>query len=745
MFARLRIPAELVAEADIRRVDHGEACVILSTHRWPDVAGILFPYVDPKTGRAVTSRVRRDHPEIDCDGKPKNKYLSPYGDRRHLYFPPGSGELLCDVSVPVVIVEAEKSALAVMAMSRRVGRPFLAIACGGCWGWMGKIGIVDGPHGERCDQSGPLPDLSLVEWKEREVFIALDANANSNKQVRHARLALALEGHGRGGRARLVELPELPEVNGPDDLLGLAGDDEFLALLSAAKPLPESALAEAKNAVQELENNPSLADEPGASTRLLSVVSAVQDPGHRNVLEKKMAKVLHWPVPAVRSGVQARAAERQAASAHAQEVARKAQLRSMHLDLPMLAATLETFFAERAYLPEGAALVLAMFTLNTWVFDVFDATPYVLLDSATPGCGKNTVMNLLEAVCACPQMLTSASEAALFRTIDQHHPTVLLDEAELLAGRGERADYLRSVVQAGYKKGGKVPRVIGPDHELQYFDVYCPKVFAAIGGFRDALLDRTIVIHMEKAPAGHVRKSTRQKHLQRDSAQLREWTEAYAEQSREQLAQLYANEPDEGYWQELRDREAELWGPLLLHARLIGPEWETRLLVVAVRYSGDKVEIQRQEYNIALTTELLKAVEEVGFERFAPAQLVSHLDGEAWGEKLSRCADDKAKSAKVGKFLSRFRLSSRDHTRAGTTYSRQEAMEKLSAHIPAGTVTTVTYHAGPQEQPQNTCAGDSVTDVIDEDTDSAEVEALLEFPGPDVEEQVVEAKTEVDS
>jgi len=94
------------------------------------------------------------------------------------------------------------------------------------------------------------------------------------------------------------------------------------------------------------------------------------------------------------------------------------------------------------------------------------------------------------------------------------------------------------------------------------------------------------VVHMEKAPSVHVRKSTRQRQLQRHSAPLREAVEAYAEQSRESLAVLYENEPDQGYWTQLRDREAELWGPLLMHARFIGPELEARLLATALSFSS---------------------------------------------------------------------------------------------------------------------------------------------------------------
>jgi Protein of unknown function (DUF3987)/Domain of unknown function (DUF3854) len=49
-----------------------------------DMAGIVFPYFDPNTGHRVTARLRRDNPEVE-DGKEKNKYISAYGDRKHLH------------------------------------------------------------------------------------------------------------------------------------------------------------------------------------------------------------------------------------------------------------------------------------------------------------------------------------------------------------------------------------------------------------------------------------------------------------------------------------------------------------------------------------------------------------------------------------------------------------------------------------------------------------------------------------
>jgi len=73
----------------------------------------------------------------------------------------------------------------------------------------------------------------------------------------------------------------------------------------------------------------------------------------------------------------------------------------------------------------------------------------------------------------------------------------------------ERAEALLSVLHEGYRQGGQVPRCDKESLEVHWFDVYSPKVIAEIGGLGGPLLDRAIVIHMQKAPPGHIRTSTR--------------------------------------------------------------------------------------------------------------------------------------------------------------------------------------------------------------------------------------------
>jgi hypothetical protein len=712
MLSRLGIPAEFIGRAGVERVTDREAREKFGIRGDGEMSGLVFPYVDPIDGRRKTIRLRRDKPEIENE-KPRRKYISAYGDRRHLYFPPMTGPLLTDKSTPVVMVEAEKSALALAAFSVRRGRPLLAVACGGCWGWRGKTGVSTTRGGNRIDETGPLPDLALITWEAREALIAFDSNAASNPKVQQARFALAEDLRGRGAHVRVVEIPEVPNVNGPDDFIATQGDEAFVLLLDFARTPPDVASADAEKMLESLRCEPDRARRVESASQIVKTVANVGDPGYRRILEARTAKLLQWPTSTVRSQVKAEGARQQESAVKAKEAARKSYLRSLTIDPPELVSTLERFFGERAHLPPDAALVLAFFTLNTWTFDVFDTTPYLSLESATPACGKNTVLNILSMVCARPQMLASTSEAALFRTIDRYKPTVLLDEAESLAGRSERADCLRSIAQAGYKKGGAVPRCVGPNNDLQNFGVFCPKVFAAIGGLTGPLLSRCIVIHMEKAPVGQVRRSSRQHQLRRDSEPLREIIEAYAEQSPTVLTKLYDEEPDAGYWPQLQDREAELWGPLLTHARLIGPDCEARLLEVASRFSRGKLQIQAQDHNVALIVELLEALGQLSGPRFVPGDLVTLLsEQDGWGERMSSCRDDRARAAAIGRFLARFRLSSREHTKKGTSYIVKEAIAKLSAHVPDRSFTAVTSVTDDFQAVEKASAGDRVTDMM---------------------------------
>jgi putative DNA primase/helicase len=234
MFEGLGIPAELVAAAGIERVTDQEAREKFGIMGQGNLAGLVFPYIIPGNGdHRSTCRLRRDHPEIES-GKPKNKYLSPYGDNRHLYFPPNAADCLANQTTEIVFVEAEKSALALLAWTNRKGHPFLPIATGGCWGWRGRIGKIDDAAGKRVDEMGPLSDLWCVNG--RKVYILFDANATINLSVRSARqqFTRALYKLGAAGVV-ILDLPS-GDWNGPDDYIASVGDDAMEEVFAKGAP-----------------------------------------------------------------------------------------------------------------------------------------------------------------------------------------------------------------------------------------------------------------------------------------------------------------------------------------------------------------------------------------------------------------------------------------------------------------------------------------------------------------------------
>lgn len=235
MFAKLGIAPSLLAEARVERVTDSEARTNYGITGSPskNMAGVLFPYFSPVTGDRTTCRLRRDRPEEDAEGKPQAKYIAPFGDPRHLYMLPGAAVKLTDLSIPVALVEAEKSALALTAWAQRTGMNVIPIGMGGCWSWRGVVGKTDGIHGEREDVKGPLPDLGVCNG--RTVYILLDANAATNEKVKTARNALAKELRKRGCVVLICELPSVGGCNGPDDFIGQPdGDAAMAAVFDAA-------------------------------------------------------------------------------------------------------------------------------------------------------------------------------------------------------------------------------------------------------------------------------------------------------------------------------------------------------------------------------------------------------------------------------------------------------------------------------------------------------------------------------
>lgn len=118
-------------------------------------------------------------------------------------------------------------------------------------------------------------------------------------------------------------------------------------------------------------------------------------------------------------------------------------------------------FVERyVSLPSARELhAVALFVVHTWTLDGAHATPYLWVRSPEKRSGKTRLLEVLELVVRSPWRVTSASEAAMFRKIEQDRPTLLLDEIDpIFASSSERTEALRAILNSGNRPGASVDR-----------------------------------------------------------------------------------------------------------------------------------------------------------------------------------------------------------------------------------------------------------------------------------------------
>src|SRR5205814_1103022 len=77
-------------------------------------------------------------------------------------------------------------------------------------------------------------------------------------------------------------------------------------------------------------------------------------------------------------------------------------------------------------------------------------------------------------------------------------PTLLLDEVDTIfcGGKDDGKEPLRALLNAGFERRAKIPRCVGPNHELREFEVFSAKALAGIGKLPDTVSDRCIPIRL---------------------------------------------------------------------------------------------------------------------------------------------------------------------------------------------------------------------------------------------------------
>jgi hypothetical protein len=233
-------------------------------------------------------------------------------------------------------------------------------------------------------------------------------------------------------------------------------------------------------------------------------------------------------------------------------------------------------------LPPHTAAAIALWIVHTFVTDVTDYTPYLLVTSPTRQCGKSTLLELLQHLAFRAVKSDGYTPAALYRRIDHSPPTFLLDELDTRL-HGDAAEALRGVLNSGFHRQGKVTICVGDKHEPTDFRTFCPKVLAGIRRPWDTVVSRSIPVQLQRATKEELRsrKKIRGHLIAAECAPLYRKAMRWAFDIREGLLESDPHVPEC-----LDARQADIWRPLLAIADCAAGDWPQRARLTAAELHG---------------------------------------------------------------------------------------------------------------------------------------------------------------
>ena len=243
---------------------------------------------------------------------------------------------------------------------------------------------------------------------------------------------------------------------------------------------------------------------------------------------------------------------------------------------PELLNELEFEFRKYIVLPKHGATILALWTLHTYCFNLFQHSPILLINSPTARCGKTLVLQLLKELAENPKMYSDMTVASLFRIVSKYKPTMLMDEMDCPSG--EQRASMRSVLNAGFESGGIVTRAVKDSDQVQEYEVYCPKALAGIGKYvSDTISDRSIRLNMQRNSKSLKLEKFRKCKFSPNG--LQERCRRFVQDNSKALKEAWLRDP--AMPKTLSARQEDIWAPLFAISEIVGGEWPKKTRAAA--------------------------------------------------------------------------------------------------------------------------------------------------------------------
>ena len=238
------------------------------------------------------------------------------------------------------------------------------------------------------------------------------------------------------------------------------------------------------------------------------------------------------------------------------------------VDGPALLTGIADFVSTYVHLPTPAASTVALWIVMTWLHDRLDLSSFLHLTSATRRCGKSALLEVIGTLVRRPLMTSHATVAAIFRLIERDGPTLLLDEIDRRFRAADAAVLIGIINSSQRRESAHTYRCTGGNHDLTAFETWCPKAFAGISHLPDTVMDRSIVLRLERqAPGTALRWRDRDRDLVTAlQRRILRWVT-------DNVDAILAARSAVSFPDALHDRARDAWETLLAVGHVAGGDW----------------------------------------------------------------------------------------------------------------------------------------------------------------------------
>ncbi len=228
----------------------------------------------------------------------------------------------------------------------------------------------------------------------------------------------------------------------------------------------------------------------------------------------------------------------------------------------------------------STGVAIALWIVFTWLIAWFKVSPLLVLSSPEKRCGKTQTLDFVSRLSCRALVASNISPAAVFRVIEAHSPTLVIDEADTFLKENEE---LRGVINSGHtRQTAFVIRCVGDDQEPRQFSTWAAKAIAGIGHLASTLTDRAIEAKLRRKLPSET--CERLRHADPEIfTRLASMLARYAQDFGPVIGAARPSLPEE-----LNDRAQDNWEPLLAIADHASGEWSQLARSAALVLSGDE-------------------------------------------------------------------------------------------------------------------------------------------------------------